>query len=95
MKVKMQVIIESDGGTTEAVENIVRLKRGALRPENLGLTLAEAKDLLEGVQCTIVEQQTTKYLEQQACGPLLRKKPTPQRTSHPHVSYAARQNTVA
>ena len=51
MKVKVQVVIESDGGTTETVENIVCLERGALRPEDLGLTLAETKALLKG--CSI------------------------------------------
>ena len=69
MKIRVQVVIEADGGSTEAVENIVCLERGTLRPENLGLTLAEAKALLGRVQHTMVERQTTKYLEQQACCP--------------------------
>jgi len=43
MKVKVQVVIESDGGDTKAVENIIFMDRGALRPEDLGITLAEAK----------------------------------------------------
>jgi len=30
MKVKVQVVIEADGGATEAVENIVCLERGSL-----------------------------------------------------------------
>lgn len=66
MKVKVQIVIESDGGTTEAVENVVNLERGSLRPEDLGLTLAEAKTLLEGVQRTMAERQIAEYLEQQA-----------------------------
>ena len=74
MKVKIQVVIESDGGATETVENIVFLERGTLRPENLGLTLAEAKALLERAQKTIVERQIAKYLEQQAFCPHCGKK---------------------
>jgi len=54
MKIKVQVVIESDGGDTKAVEKIACLKRGALRPEDIGLTLDEAKDLLEGVQIPFV-----------------------------------------
>jgi hypothetical protein len=57
MKVKVQVVIESDGGDTKALENIACLERVPLRPEDLGLTLDEAKDLLESVQRTLVEQQ--------------------------------------
>ncbi len=70
----MQVVIESDRGANEAVENIVCLERGALRSENLGLTLAEAKAILAGVQKTMLDRQTTEYLEQQACCPLCGKK---------------------
>lgn len=74
MKVKVQIVIESDGGTTEALENVVHLKRGSLRPEDPGLTLAEAKTLLEGVQRTMVERQIAEYQEQQACCPHCGKK---------------------
>jgi hypothetical protein len=66
MKIKVQVVIESDGGDTRAVENITCLERGRLRPEDLGLTLDEAKGLLESVQRTLVEQQVAEYSEQQA-----------------------------
>jgi hypothetical protein len=74
MKLKVQVVIESDGGTTETVQNVVHLERASLRPEDLGLTLAEAKTLLEGVQRTMVERQTAEYLEQQAHCPHCGKK---------------------
>jgi len=45
----VQVIIESDDGVGEMVQEIAKLERGQLRPEELGLTLAEAKGLLEGL----------------------------------------------
>jgi hypothetical protein len=65
MKVRVQVIIESDQGETHCVEDIAQLERGALQPETLGLTLAEAKALLQGVQRTMVTEQTTTYLDAQ------------------------------
>ena len=50
MKVRIQVVIEAEDGESEKVEEIVRLERGTLRQEELGLTLAEAKVLLHGMQ---------------------------------------------
>ena len=49
MKVKIQVIIESDDGRVEDVEEVACLKRGILTPEELGLNLAEAKEILQRV----------------------------------------------
>jgi hypothetical protein len=63
MKVRIQVIVESDHGATQCVEDVAEFERGALQPDALGLTLAEAKALLQGVQRTIVAEQTTAYLE--------------------------------
>ena len=42
MKLKLQLIIESDSGETEMVQELAKLERHSLRPENLGLTLSEA-----------------------------------------------------
>jgi ribosomal protein L37AE/L43A len=69
MHIRIQVIIESDNGTPELVQDVAHLEREELRPETLGLTLAEAKALLEGVQRTLVTQQTAAYLAQQALCP--------------------------
>jgi hypothetical protein len=63
MRMRVQVIIESDNGNTEVVQDIVALDRGPLRPEELGLTLAEAKSLLQGVQQTMVTQQIVEFNE--------------------------------
>jgi hypothetical protein len=65
MKIKIQVVIETEG-SNEVVQDVMQLKRGALRVEEFGLTLAEAKTVLQGVQQTMVEQQSAEYLEQQA-----------------------------
>jgi hypothetical protein len=42
MKLKVQVLIESDSGETEVVREVAKLERGSLRPEGLGLSLSEA-----------------------------------------------------
>jgi len=62
MRMKVQVVIESDG-ETEVVQEIATLNRGRLQPEELGLTLAEAKDLLHGLQQTMVSQQIVELIE--------------------------------
>jgi hypothetical protein len=64
MKVRIQMIIEPETGEPERVEEIARLERGSLRPEELGLTLAEAKVLLHGMQQTLVTEQVAEYLAQ-------------------------------
>jgi hypothetical protein len=40
MKVRVQVIIESDSGEQACIEEVASLRREALQPEDLGLTLA-------------------------------------------------------
>jgi hypothetical protein len=76
MKVKVQVVIESEGGDPETVEEVAVLERGALRPAELGLTLAEAKNLLHNVQQTMVRQQVHQHLAEHSrcsgCGEPLR-----------------------
>jgi hypothetical protein len=67
MRITVQVIVESDDGQTEAVQDVVTLDRGPLRPEEVGLTLAEAKDILLGVQRTMVTCQAEEYITQSRC----------------------------
>ena len=54
MKLKLQLIIESDSGKVEMVREVTKLERYALRSESLGLTLSEAKELLQEVQRAMV-----------------------------------------
>ena len=65
MKLKLQLIIESDSGEAEMVREVTKLERCALRPETLGLTVSEAKELLQEVQRAMVTHQTTGYVTQQ------------------------------
>jgi hypothetical protein len=69
MRVRIQVVVESDAGEPPVVQEIATLERGPLQPEGLGLTLAEAKDLLRGVQKTMVTHQVAEFVARQACCP--------------------------
>jgi hypothetical protein len=66
MKIKIQIVIESDGGGDECVQEVAQIDRGELNPEGLGLTLAEAKQLLQSVQRSVVERQAAEYLAGQS-----------------------------
>ncbi len=64
MKLKIQVVIESDNGERRIVQEVAQIERSVLQPENLGLSLVEAKSLLNQVQRTLVEQQVAEYEKQ-------------------------------
>jgi len=85
MKIRVQVIVESDDGVGEIVQEIAQLERGQLRPEELGLTLAETKGLLEGLQRTVVERQIAEYSKQQSS-------PAPVSLSVPAAAYPQLQS---
>jgi hypothetical protein len=75
MKITVQVVIESGDGLAIVTE-VATLEREALTDATLGLTLAESKTILAGVQETLVAQQAASYsMAQQicpACGALRR-----------------------
>ena len=50
MRVKLQLVLCNDDGHEETVTDIVTLKKDYRRIEHLGLTLAEAKQLLTLLQ---------------------------------------------
>lgn len=62
MKIRIQVVIDAEDGEAEKIADVGRLERSSLRSEELGLTLAEAKLLLRGMQQTIVTAQVREYL---------------------------------
>jgi hypothetical protein len=87
MRIRIQVVIEGENGHEE-IEEVGCLERGALRPKELGSTLCEAKQLLHGVQQTVVTEQVEQYLAQRAvcshCGrPRSRKGQHEDRVPHP------------
>jgi hypothetical protein len=80
MKIRVQVVIESGRGAP-LVEEVAMLERGTLRPEEVGLKLEEAKELLRAVQQTMIAQQVEEYVDQQVhcpeCG-----QPRPRKGKH-------------
>ena len=67
MKITIQVVVES-ADVPAVVTDVVTLEREALTDETFGLSLAEGKTILAGVQEAIVAQQAAAYLAtQQTC----------------------------
>lgn len=64
MKVRIQMVFETEDGMPDLIEEIALLERGALQPSELGLSLAEAKTLLHGMQQSMVAEQVAQYLGQ-------------------------------
>ena len=58
------MVVESDNGSEQVIQEVAEIERGSLQPENLGLSLTEAKTLLQQVQNTLVEQQVAEYEQQ-------------------------------
>ena len=65
MKIKIHITVESDEGQSEVLQEVAHLDRGILRPETLGLTLAEARSILAGIEQTLVERQAAEFMAQQ------------------------------
>ena len=64
MKIQVQIMIQSDEGKTEVVREVARLERGPLRPDTLGLSLAEARSILAGLEQTMAEGQAVEFVAQ-------------------------------
>jgi hypothetical protein len=59
MKIKIQMVIEGDDGST--VEEITSLEKENLSQETLGLSLQDAKNILAETQKILVSHQVTDY----------------------------------
>ena len=68
MKIHIQVVIECEPGVLMSLMRSPVWEREALQPEIPGLTLAEAKDVLQGVQQVLVPHQVAEYVEHLAGG---------------------------
>jgi hypothetical protein len=87
MEIKVQITVESQAGKPEVVE-VARLERGPLRPDTLGLSLAEARSILAGLEQSLVERQTRRVYRPSAALPSVRpaarvQRAPPARVSHP------------
>jgi hypothetical protein len=82
MRVRVQVVIDSDDDGPPVVHEVANVERGDLHIDTLGLQLAEAKDLLQRVQEVVIGKQVQTCLAEQAacpeCGrPRVTRIPTP------------------
>ena len=84
MRCTVKVVIESEAG--QEVQQVACLERDTARLEEIGLTLAEAKGLLAGVQKALVAEQLERYMEAHRscpdCGKVLSNKGEHQVTFH-------------
>ena len=78
MKLRLQLLVESYAGEMVATEEVAQFERHSLEPEEVGLSLAEAKQMLGHVQRAMVQEQMAEYLDQQSrcsnCGRTLARK---------------------
>jgi hypothetical protein len=78
MRVKLQLVMCSDEGHEETVTDIMTLNKNNQRIEHLGLTLAEAKQLLSTLQHHLLQHQIDTFLDTCStcadCGALLKVK---------------------
>jgi hypothetical protein len=58
---KLQVVVIADDGHPETCE-ITSVERRDLKPETLGLTLAEGKAILKGIQQIVIQRQAATCL---------------------------------
>jgi len=74
MRVKLQLVMCSDEGQEETVTDVMTLNENSQRIEHLGLTMAEAKQLLRTLQQHLLQHQVDTFLDRCAtcadCGAL-------------------------
>ena len=75
MKITVQFVVCDDDGHEETFTDVVVVEKACQRIEHLGLTLAEAKQILTALQQRLVEQQTAAFVASHAhcehCGKAL------------------------
>ena len=74
MKFKMRILVENDDGEEILLAENIEFERGKSSLENLGLSLAESKELLRKTQQTVVECQVKEFMKQSECCPHCRRK---------------------
>jgi hypothetical protein len=63
MRVTLQLVLGNDDDREETVTDLVTLKKDSTRIEHLGLTLAEAKQLLTTLQHRVLQRQVDTFLD--------------------------------
>jgi hypothetical protein len=78
MRVKLQLVMCSEEGQEETITDVITLDKDHRRIEHLGLTLAEAKQLLSTLQRHLLQHQVATFLDTHStcavCGVLLKMK---------------------
>jgi hypothetical protein len=64
MKITVQITIQCDEGQGAVFQQVACLERGALRPDTLGLSLAEARSILAALEQTVAERQAAEFVTQ-------------------------------
>ena len=64
MKIQVYITIQSDEDQAEVVHEVARLERGPLKPDTLGLSLAEARSILAGLEQSMAEGQAAAFVAQ-------------------------------
>jgi hypothetical protein len=67
MYCKIQLVMCTDDGREETVTDVLTLTKDSQRIEHLGLTLAEAKQLLTIIQQRLLQQQVDAFLASHSC----------------------------
>jgi len=66
MRLRLQLLVESDAGEIVSTEEVAQFERRSLEPEAVGLSLAEAKQMLGHVQRAMVQEQVAEYIDKQS-----------------------------
>jgi hypothetical protein len=74
MKFKMRILVENDDGNEFLLAENIEFERKNSSLENLGLSLAESKELLRKTQQAIVQEQVREFTKQSASCPLCLRK---------------------
>ena len=64
MEITVQITVKSQAGEPELIQEVARLERGTLRPDTLGLSLAEARSILAGLEQTLAQRQAGEFVTQ-------------------------------
>jgi hypothetical protein len=62
MRLKVQLVICADGERTDTIHEVAVLEKDCQRIEQLGLTLAEAKQILTQLQQHVVAHQASVFV---------------------------------
>ena len=65
MPIKVQLVFEDEAGGPAVVQDVAQIEHDALSPATLGLTLRDAKTILNSLQRHLVTQQVEDYQQQQ------------------------------